>query len=174
LNKIDVSKTPSRLTSVLPSDVCVFVDPLDATKEYTVGNLDACMSLVGIGYQGRAVAGVMHQPFVDDGKRGGNGTTIWGMIGVGSVGYTRKERNDGKMVLATTRTHGSEEVENAIKQINPSGGVIRVGGAGHKALLVLEGKADLYLFTSIGTKKWDTCAPEAIIKAAGGSLTDKR
>lgn len=36
----------------------------------------------------------------------------------------------------------------------------------------MEGKAHAYVFASKGTKKWDTCAPEAILTAAGGILTD--
>ena len=38
--------------------------------------------------------------------------------------------------------------------------------------MVLEGKVDAYVFPSNGTKKWDTCAGEAILNAAGGMLTD--
>lgn len=30
----------------------------------------------------------------------------------------------------------------------------------------------MYVFASPGCKKWDTCAPEAILSAAGGKLTD--
>lgn len=32
--------------------------------------------------------------------------------------------------------------------------------------------ASIYVFASPGCKKWDTCAPEAILNAAGGKLTD--
>lgn len=32
--------------------------------------------------------------------------------------------------------------------------------------------ASVYVFASPGCKKWDTCAPEAILSAAGGKLTD--
>lgn len=39
-------------------------------------------------------------------------------------------------------------------------------------LQLLEGKASIYLFASPGCKKWDTCAPEAVLSAAGGKLTD--
>jgi 3'(2'), 5'-bisphosphate nucleotidase len=39
-------------------------------------------------------------------------------------------------------------------------------------MLLLEGKAHAYVFASAGCKKWDTCAPEAILSAAGGHLTD--
>lgn len=36
----------------------------------------------------------------------------------------------------------------------------------------MEGKAHAYVFASKGCKKWDTCAPEAILRAMGGILTD--
>lgn len=36
----------------------------------------------------------------------------------------------------------------------------------------MEGKAHAYVFASAGCKRWDTCAPEAILVAAGGKLTD--
>ena len=36
----------------------------------------------------------------------------------------------------------------------------------------LEGKARVYLFPKQGTKRWDTCAPEAILRAVGGLMTD--
>lgn len=39
-------------------------------------------------------------------------------------------------------------------------------------LLLLEGKAHAYVFASPGCKRWDTCAPEAILHAMGGTLTD--
>ena len=39
-------------------------------------------------------------------------------------------------------------------------------------LLLIEGQAHAYVFPSPGCKKWDTCAPEALLEAAGGALTD--
>ena len=41
-----------------------------------------------------------------------------------------------------------------------------------QVLLLLEGKAHAYVFASPGCKRWDTCAPEAVLHAAGGLLTD--
>ena len=37
---------------------------------------------------------------------------------------------------------------------------------------MIEKKAHAYVFASIGCKKWDTCAPEAILHALGGKLSD--
>ena len=41
-----------------------------------------------------------------------------------------------------------------------------------QVLLLIEGKVHAYVFASKGCKKWDTCAPEAVLHAVGGSLTD--
>jgi 3'(2'), 5'-bisphosphate nucleotidase len=40
--------------------------------------------------------------------------------------------------------------------------------------MLLEGKAHAYVYANPGCKKWDTCAPEVILHAAGGKLTDIR
>lgn len=39
-------------------------------------------------------------------------------------------------------------------------------------MLILEGEAHAYVFATPGCKKWDTAAPEAIVHAMGGKLTD--
>lgn len=39
-------------------------------------------------------------------------------------------------------------------------------------MLLIEGKAHAYVFPSPGCKRWDTCAPEAVLHAMGGKLTD--
>lgn len=38
--------------------------------------------------------------------------------------------------------------------------------------MLMEGKAHAYVLASKGCKRWDTCAPEAILHAVGGTLTD--
>jgi len=158
---------PPSLLELPASELCLFIDPLDATKEFTLGNLEAVITLIGIAYHDTPIAGVMYQPFV------GEGVTVWGIEGVGSFGYTKRPRKEGGLILTTTRTHGTPEVEKSIELIKPEK-VLRVGGAGYKALMILEDIADVYVFPQMGTKKWDTCAPEAIVRAAGGILTDVR
>ena len=39
-------------------------------------------------------------------------------------------------------------------------------------LLLIDGRAHAYVFPGQGCKKWDTCAPEAVLHAIGGLLTD--
>jgi 3'-phosphoadenosine 5'-phosphosulfate (PAPS) 3'-phosphatase len=37
-------------------------------------------------------------------------------------------------------------------------------------MLVIEGIADVYVFPKEGCKLWDTCAPHALLLAAGGNF----
>jgi 3'(2'), 5'-bisphosphate nucleotidase len=43
---------------------------------------------------------------------------------------------------------------------------------GLKFGLIAEGRAHIYVNTSSRTSQWDTCAPEAILREAGGMVTD--
>eukprot|EP01104_Vermistella_antarctica_P006423 TRINITY_DN17125_c0_g1_i1.p1 TRINITY_DN17125_c0_g1~~TRINITY_DN17125_c0_g1_i1.p1 ORF type:complete len:316 (-),score=95.96 TRINITY_DN17125_c0_g1_i1:51-998(-) len=160
---------PESLRKVPFNDVCVFIDPLDATKEFTLGNVEAVVTLIGVAVAGKAVAGVMYQPFVD------NGITMWGIEGVGCVGVPIVSPTtagvEGKLVLATTRSHSNSIVVESLEVIKPDE-ILRKGGSGFKALLVLNSLADVYMYPTIGTKLWDTCAPEALLRASGGTLTN--
>ena len=49
---------------------------------------------------------------------------------------------------------------------------IEMGGVGLKVGLVCEGRAHIYIHPGGKTKLWDTCAPEAILREAGGRMTD--
>ena len=37
---------------------------------------------------------------------------------------------------------------------------------------MIENNADCYLYPRDGTKRWDTCGPEAILRSLNGKLTD--
>ena len=59
-----------------------------------------------------------------------------------------------------------KEEKNRKKSKNLTYSVLR------QVLLLIEGKVHAYVFASKGCKKWDTCAPEAVLHAVGGRLTD--
>lgn len=96
---------------------------------------------------------------------------MWGILGLGTFGLEHKHPPEGKRIVATTRSHSNKIINAAVESVSPDE-VLRVGGAGHKVLLVIEGKAHAYIFASRGCKKWDTCAPEALLHSVGGKLTD--
>jgi 3'(2'), 5'-bisphosphate nucleotidase len=49
---------------------------------------------------------------------------------------------------------------------------VRRGSVGVKVGLIIEQQCDLYVHLSPRTKQWDTCAPEIILREAGGAITD--
>eukprot|EP01113_Clastostelium_recurvatum_P016527 TRINITY_DN1947_c0_g1_i3.p1 TRINITY_DN1947_c0_g1~~TRINITY_DN1947_c0_g1_i3.p1 ORF type:complete len:334 (-),score=72.37 TRINITY_DN1947_c0_g1_i3:3-899(-) len=156
---------PQEMLAVPLGDIVVYIDPLDATREFTLGNVERVLTLIGISVRGVPVAGVMFQPFV------GGGKTFWGMEGMGVHGLTVKDhaRTTDNFIATTTNKH-QDKIEEVLTKMKPSS-IIRVGGAGYKALQVLEGDADVYVFPVDGTKLWDTCAAHAMLLAAGGDLT---
>ncbi|KAK9295805.1 hypothetical protein QLX08_010014 [Tetragonisca angustula] len=164
-------KLPAHLKDIDPKDVCIWVDPLDGTSEYTKGLVEHVTVLVGVAIGHRAIGGVIHQPYYKNTENETLGRTLWGINGVGFGGFTPTPSVNGKRIITTTCSHSDSNVQAAINAVSPDE-VIRVGGAGYKVILLLEGKAHAYVFASKGCKRWDTCAPEAVLCAVGGTLTD--
>ncbi|XP_061563397.1 3'(2'),5'-bisphosphate nucleotidase 1 isoform X2 [Cololabis saira] len=164
---------PDEFKEVKEEELVVWVDPLDGTKEYTEGLLDNVTVLIGIAYGGRAIAGVINQPFYNYqlGAEATLGRTIWGILGLGAFGFKLQEVPEDRRIVTTTRSHSNKVVTDCVNAMEPHD-VIRVGGAGNKIIQLIEGKASAYVFASPGCKKWDTCAPEVILHAVGGKLTD--
>lgn len=89
--------------------------------------------LVGIAVKGKAVAGVIHQPYYNylSSKDKNLGRTIWGLVGYGVGGFEPKDPPPGTLTLVTTRSHSNETVQRALDALKPDT-IVRVGGAGHK------------------------------------------
>lgn len=56
-------KCPSEFENVQDEDVIVWVDPLDGTSEFAQGLLDHVTILIGLSINGKAIGGVIHQPY---------------------------------------------------------------------------------------------------------------
>ena len=63
-----------------------------------------------------------------------------------------------------------KRIDDAIAKLGPGVQPFRVGGAGNKLLMLLDGKADAWVFPSTGTKRWDTLAGDVLLEAFGGFL----
>lgn len=164
---------PAEYSEVKEEELVVWVDPLDGTKEYTEGLLDNVTVLIGIAYEGKAIAGVINQPFYNyqSGAGAQLGRTMWGVTSLGAFGFQLQEVAGDRRIVTTTRSHSNKVVIDCVDAMEPHE-VVRVGGAGNKIIQLVEGRASAYVFASPGCKKWDTCAPEAILTAVGGKLTD--
>ena len=75
------------------------------------------------------------------------------------------------MVIALSRSHPSKRVDRVCRFLG-IGNSISFGSIGLKVGLICEGLAHLYLYAGSKTYQWDTCAPEAILREAGGRMTD--
>eukprot|EP01026_Neomeris_dumetosa_P069392 TRINITY_DN68607_c0_g2_i1.p1 TRINITY_DN68607_c0_g2~~TRINITY_DN68607_c0_g2_i1.p1 ORF type:complete len:631 (-),score=98.82 TRINITY_DN68607_c0_g2_i1:132-2024(-) len=156
-------------------EITLWVDPLDGTREFLSGNYEGVTVLIGVAVKGRPVAGVVHQPFrrCPDGQLG---MLWWGLVGEGvfngqnphSINATR---DLDSCIVATSKTWSAYLPGNQAHQLRPQK-ILNIGGAGNKLVMLLEGKITHWVFPRTGTKRWDTCAPEALLVAIGGKLVD--
>jgi fructose-1,6-bisphosphatase/inositol monophosphatase family enzyme len=59
------------------TNAVVWIDPLDGTKDFTMGNLSAVTVLIGLAIDGIPKIGVVHNPFKTN-ENDGRGSTIFG------------------------------------------------------------------------------------------------
>ena len=151
--------------------VAVFVDPLDGTREFVEGRLENVQTLVGVSVDGEAVAGAVGLPF-----GGADGAVVlFGLAGAG-VGATAPRPpaagDKGARPIVAAGDTDDATLRAAYAAALAGGGRRElVGGTGTKILAVVEGRADVAVM-NFKSSAWDTCAPEALLRAAGGRLTD--
>lgn len=149
------------------------VDPLDGTKEFLARNGEFAV-MIGLAIRGRPVLGVVYQPAVDLLLEGVVGVGAWTTIGTQRLSASVSSIADpGSMALVVSRSHRSSLVDAAKVALGISKERIS-GSVGVKIGLLARREADLYIHPGRGVKLWDACAPEAILVAAGGMMTDPR
>jgi 3'(2'), 5'-bisphosphate nucleotidase len=148
-----------------------FVDPLDGTREFVDRNGMFAVH-IGLAIDGKAVAGVVLAPM--------QGALWSGAVGAPCVLELGDQRRELEMTpvtktselrLLVSRSHKSKKTE-AIKKALGITQVREQGSVGLKCALLAMGEADLYLHPSDRSSRWDSCAPQAVIEAAGGVLVD--
>ena len=79
------------------------------------------------------------------------------------------------MILVTSKNHRNQILKNLIQKIHFDE-IIVMGSIGCKIASILRGESDIYISLSMpgksSPKDWDFAAPEAILKAAGGAVTN--
>lgn len=148
------------------------VDPIDGTRDFIRGE-DGYAVMIGLSVNGRPQVGVVSQP--------PTGITWAGSVGEGAW---REERDGARtplhpsqrkeppgIRLVASKSHRTRDIDLFRKALGIDD-EINVGGVGLKVAMVADGSRDLYVYPGGRTKIWDSCAPEAIIAAAGGRLSD--
>ncbi|XP_076319979.1 inositol monophosphatase 3-like [Tachypleus tridentatus] len=163
----EIDKVLNGADEVVPSDqITVWVDPLDATQEYTENLLQYVTTMVCVAVKGIPVIGVIHKPFEN--------FTAWGWVSHGvspqlQVAKTFPEKWKTNPVVIVSRSHAGKVADVATKAFE-NATIIPAGGAGFKSLEVIQGISSAYVHVTL-IKKWDICAGNAILKALGGQMT---
>ncbi|MBD0372195.1 MAG: 3'(2'),5'-bisphosphate nucleotidase CysQ [Pyrinomonadaceae bacterium] len=148
------------------------IDPLDGTNGFIARDGDFAVQ-IGLAVEGRSRLGVVFQPLPDLLFRAMEGGGAW----VERAGFDVEraivsDRSDVKLMrLAASRSHRSPRMDRVVKALRLKDEVRR-GSVGVKVGLIVERQCDLYIHLSPRTKQWDTCAPEIILREAGGRFTD--
>ncbi len=146
------------------------VDPLDGTGEFIAATGDFVVQ-IALTLTGRPVLGVIYQPT--------QGQLLYSVHGLGAFQLldgrparlrVSTESDPASMCLVASRTHYTPFVESARRVLGIQQ-VTQLGSVGLKVGLVAAGACDLYLASTV-SKEWDFCAPHALLRAAGGVLTD--
>lgn len=147
------------------------IDPMDGTKEFINHNGEFAV-MIGLVQEGNPVLGVVYQPVT--------GMMCWGVQGEGAYmvqGQQRQrlqvssESNLENLYVAASRSHLRPELEEIYHQLGFQH-IIQAGSLGLKCAMISRQLCHIYLNLSNLTGAWDTCAPEVILKEAGGRITN--
>jgi len=161
-----VQKVPTKKYEL--SRFGIYVDPLDATQEFTEDLVQYVSVMVCVTLDGKPIFGAIHRPFYNE--------SVFGLVDYGLMdGAGNKlnvpEESAVSNTIVVSRSHAGKVKDLATKAFGDKYTVEPAGGSGYKTLRVLNGTAEFYVHTT-KIKKWDICAADALIRAAGGALLD--
>lgn len=151
-----------------------FVDPVDGTNEFVAQNGEFVV-MIGLLEGDRATAGVIHAPELQRVWAGqvGHGAFQIDLGGVAQPIHTSSVGDLSQARIVSSRSHRSQELERALGRLGAAE-ILSLGSAGLKGVLVARGGAEAYVAPGYAGKRWDACAVDAIVTAAGGAFSDAR
>ena len=157
------------------SDWLWILDPLDGTKDFIQGTSNYAMHL-SLNYKKTPYIGVVLIPEKCE-LWFSNGEKVWGEKRDGSI--IKPNLSESKklqdMTLVTSKNHNNETLKRLVHKINFDE-IVVMGSIGCKIISIVKGESDLYICLSLqgksAPKDWDLSAPEAILKASGGAITN--
>ena len=157
------------------SDWIWILDPLDGTKDFIQGTGNYAMHLA-LNYKQKPYLGFVLIPEKNE-LWIANGENVLCEKKDGSIIKPNlfKNRSLKEMVLVTSKNHINKNLNLLIQKVNFKE-VMVMGSIGCKLTSILRGESDIYISLSLpkksSPKDWDFAAPEAILKAAGGAITN--
>lgn len=169
---------PSTFRGFEAQPAALFVDPVDGTRDFIARNGEFCV-MIGLAEAGRATVGVVLCPVFAGRRQTYAAAEGIGAFLVGDDGSKKALRissaTDFAMArCAVSRFHRNKNVDAKLAALGCKE-LIPIGSSGIKGVQVANGEVELYAHPSRGrVKLWDACAPEAIVRAAGGLFTDAK
>ena len=151
------------------------LDPLDGTKDFIQGTSNYALHLA-LNYKNKPLIGIVLIPEKDQ-LWISNFENVWCEKRDGSLIKLNplQNKNLKEMVLVTSKNHRNPTLKNLIQKIDFKE-VIIMGSIGCKVTSIIRGESDIYICLSLpgksSPKDWDFAAPAAILKAAGGEITN--
>jgi 3'(2'), 5'-bisphosphate nucleotidase len=150
-----------------PSAQFWLVDPLDGTREFASGSDEFAVN-IGLVRDGRVVLGVVGVPGAGEMFGGIVGAGAWKRTAAGQVPIVARSPPDEGVTVLASKHHGDTALLDAFLAGRRVARTMNFGSS-LKFCRLAEGIADLY--PRFGrTMEWDTCAPQAVLEAAGGSV----
>ena len=151
------------------------IDPLDGTKDFIQGTDNYAMHLA-LNYENKPFLGLVLIPkknelWITDGEK------VWGEKKDGTCLHPRNlnSKTLKEMRLVTSKNHGNKNLEKLIDKLDCKE-VKVMGSIGCKIASIIRGESDIYISLSLpgksAPKDWDFAAPHALLKAAGGAITN--
>lgn len=163
------------LPKAAPSGRVWFVDPVDGTEELIRGSGEWSI-LIGLTQARKAVLGVVYRPATEELYHAVTGEGAFRRIHSGAPDvplHVNEIRSPKEAVLLLSRSHPNPKVERVARALGIRES-LPMGSVGVKLATIAAGEADLYLNFSGKCHVWDLCAPEVVLREAGGALRSLR
>ena len=164
---------PSAYAGFAEAQAVWFVDPLDGTREFVLRNGEFAV-MIGLAEKGRATVGVILAPAWNRAFVGIVGEGAWE---VAADGTRRAHSRDhagrcvGSANLVVSRSRTLPQSAAFVASLGAKSATPH-GSSGLKGVLVATGAYDAYVQGGHAGMRWDACATEALVRAAGGECTD--
>jgi myo-inositol-1(or 4)-monophosphatase len=169
----EAERTDKTAEAVATKGPVWIVDPLDGTVNFVHGIPIFCVS-IGYVEDGNPVLGVVHAPAL--------GQTFWGAPGSGAFEGDRPISVSATPVLEDAilatgfaydlHEYADDNLQNLLRLGKRIRGIRRFGAAALDLAWVASGRLDG--FWELHLSPWDVAAGVALIRAAGGRVTDQR
>jgi 3'(2'), 5'-bisphosphate nucleotidase len=145
------------------------VDPLDGTRDF-VARTGQFSVHIALAVDGEAVVGAVYQPVTAKMFAARAGGGAWVEVG----GERRSLRVSARAGLPDVRVGVSRlNLSSVLGHCLADHGIPAIAmGASVKHMAVAEGELEAAINLGPGEQEWDTCAPEVILREAGGAFSD--